>query len=87
MASERKAILHLNIALDESDQLRAQLLATRRALKRAQAKALSNLSEWYLSRAVYVAHMPNGYPKTKRKSRLCMHYARKFEREAEEMGT
>jgi hypothetical protein len=62
----------------EADRLSADLLATRRALKTAQAKGLRNLS-------TLVRHVPMVSGSQKRAMRLLDHYAAKFEREAGEM--
>jgi hypothetical protein len=56
------------------EQLRADLLATRRALKMAQAAALVNL-------AGFLSAVDDDGDERTRKVRLLMHWARKLERE------
>ncbi len=67
---------------DEHESLRADLLATRRALKLAQAKAL-----WYVcgqyNRTGSDERVVRLRNRLFRAGRLCGHYAAKFEREAE----
>jgi hypothetical protein len=69
--------------LDECESLRADLLATRRALKMAQARALKvQAFHW---RQQFNPWACTGSPKHWRRARLLEHYAAKFEREAGEM--
>lgn len=78
---------------DERDQLRADLLATRRALKMAQAKALRLhakflvYGDWGQIRPGKTSWWSECYGREiDRGARLLNHYAAKFEREAKEMG-
>lgn len=71
----------------------ADLLAARRALKLAQAKAIKNLSRYFDTVGGNCMMADDGEYQTLRNghrqfraARLCDHYAAKFEREAEEMG-
>lgn len=83
MTNEEKAILHLNIALDERDQLRADLLATRRALKMAQE--LLETLEW-IQDENGDEHCPSCGNSPGRHSNDCVWRLVMREREAKEMG-
>lgn len=76
-----------NIVLDQRDQLLADLLATRRALKMAQAKALRKMSGMMQMGSISFRHRDGSWWSRADRLRgqsLINHYAAKFEREAEE---
>jgi hypothetical protein len=68
----------------ERDDLAADLLATRRALKLAQAKAIDRLAGAFIIKAQR-ERVIRLRARSFRASRLCCHYAAKFEREAGEV--
>jgi hypothetical protein len=65
--------------------LSVDLLATRRALKMAQAKALGHLANRYWRGCLEVDERQLRREQCLRAELLCLHYAAKFEREAGEM--
>jgi hypothetical protein len=72
--------------LDEIETLRADLLATRRALKMAQRKAMGMHMRLWFRRSVSQQWASRwNVRQCDRAQRLCDHYAAKFEREAGEM--
>lgn len=67
------------------DEHRAALLATRRALKLAQAKVWEAYGYSYTQRSIRFCDRPAHCKRALRAERLCNHYAAKFEREAGEL--
>lgn len=68
----------------EYESLRAELLAARRELARARARAMSGQAIYWLAARESTMRWNDFW--CERAARLCEHYARKFEREAEEVG-
>jgi hypothetical protein len=67
------------------DNLASDLLATRRELARARARAVTHLSDvWHNAATTHALHGDRKLMvQCQRAARLCRHYARKFEAEAE----
>ncbi len=62
-----------------------ELLATRRALRLAQARAMNNLRKVWTERYIRYGNIHNE-DRLRRAARLCDHYAAKFERMAADCG-